>query len=63
MISKLIIIGIIAVALLVILPSSAKIFSSNPTLDALKTKIDRATSDKYLLNATNSTITGSRRCG
>ncbi|MDE1769190.1 MAG: hypothetical protein KGI28_01375 [Thaumarchaeota archaeon] len=56
MIGKLIIIGIIAVALLVILPSSAKIFSSNPTLDALKTKIDHATSDKYLLNDTNSTI-------
>lgn len=55
MLGKLIIIGIIVVTL-VALGASSKIFSNNPSLESLETKIDHATSDKYLLNSTNSTI-------
>ena len=56
MLGKLLIIGIIVVTLVVLGSSASKIFSNNPSLNAIKEKIDRATSDKYSLNATNSTI-------
>ena len=56
MLGKLLIIAVIVVAL-VVLGAGSKIFSNNPSLEALKTRIDHATSDKYSLNGTNSTIT------
>jgi hypothetical protein len=61
LIGKLIIIGIIVVTLVILVPNSSKLFQNMPSLDAVKQKIDNATSDKYSINASKSVITVSRK--
>ena len=56
MIGKLIIIGIIVVTLVILAPNSSKLFQNIPSLDTVKEKIDHATSSKYAINASQSTI-------
>lgn len=52
MIGKLIIIGIIIAAIAILVPNVSKLFHGVPSLDAVKERIDRATSDKQDLNST-----------
>lgn len=56
MIGKLIIIGIIIATLVILIPNSSKLFQSVPSLDTVKDKIDQATSDKGVINASKSAI-------
>ncbi|MDC8453032.1 MAG: hypothetical protein LV477_09010 [Candidatus Nitrosotalea sp.] len=56
MIGKLIIIGIIIATLVILIPNSSKLFQSVPALDTVKDKIDQATSDKGVINASKSAI-------
>lgn len=56
MIGKLILIGIIVVTLIVLIPSSSKLFQNVPSLDTVKKKIDNVTSNKYAINASKSAI-------
>jgi len=56
LIGKLIIIGIIAVTLVILIPSSSKIFQNEPALGIIKQKIDNATNNKYAINASKSAI-------
>ncbi|MHB8601278.1 MAG: hypothetical protein ACYC6W_00280 [Nitrosotalea sp.] len=56
MIGKLIIIGIIIATLVILVPNSSKLFQSVPSLDTVKDKIDQATSDKGVINASKSAI-------
>lgn len=56
MIGKLIIIGIIIATLVILIPNSSKLFQSVPSLDTVKDKIDQATSDKDVINASKSAI-------
>ncbi|HEX5456923.1 MAG TPA: hypothetical protein VFX64_00890 [Candidatus Nitrosotalea sp.] len=56
MIGKLIIIGIIIATLVILVPNSSKLFQNVPSLDTVKDKIDQATSDKGVINASKSVI-------
>ncbi len=56
MIGKIIIIGIIIATLVILIPNSSKLFQSVPSLDTVKDKIDQATSDKGVINASKSAI-------
>jgi len=56
LIGKLIIIGIIVITLVILVPNSSKLFQNMPSLDTVKEKIDHATSNKYAINASKSTI-------
>jgi hypothetical protein len=56
LIGKLIIIGIIIATLVILIPNSSKLFQSVPSLDTVKDKIDQATSDKGVINASKSAI-------
>lgn len=56
MIGKLIIIGIIIATLVILVPNSSKLFQSVPSLDTVKDKIDQATSDRGVINASKSVI-------
>ena len=52
----MIIIGIIIATLVILIPNSTKLFQSVPSLDTVKDKIDQATSDKGVINASKSAI-------
>jgi len=56
LIGKLIIIGIVIATLVILIPNSSKLFQSVPSLDTVKDKIDQATSDKGVINASKSAI-------
>jgi hypothetical protein len=56
LIGKIIIIGIIIATLVILIPNSSKLFQSVPSLDTVKDKIDQATSDKGVINASKSAI-------
>ena len=56
MIGKLIIIGIIIATLVILVPNSSKLFQSVPSLDTVKDKINQATSDRGVINASKSAI-------
>ncbi|MGB9124764.1 MAG: hypothetical protein WCC55_04360 [Nitrosotalea sp.] len=54
MIGKLIIIGIIVVTLIILIPSSSKLFQTEPALKTVKEKIDNITSNPYVINDSKS---------
>jgi hypothetical protein len=56
LIGKLIIIGIIIITLVILVLNSSKLFQNILSLDTIKEKIDHATSDKYTINTSKSTI-------
>lgn len=58
MIGKLIIIGIIIATIAILVPNASKLFPGIPSLDTVKDKIDRATSDKQTFNASQAAIKG-----